>query len=52
MPLLYRSDLRGLDDLRGIVDAMKKMGDQSLIALMMDVRSMVFLKMDGKKGDR
>jgi hypothetical protein len=36
--LLYRNDLRGLDDLRGIVDAMKKMDDQSLIALMMNDR--------------
>jgi hypothetical protein len=34
------------------VDAMRKMGDQSLIALMMDARSMVLQRMDGKKGDR
>jgi hypothetical protein len=50
--LLYRSDLRGRDDLRGIVDAMKKMGDQSLGDPMLDARSMVLQKMDGKKGDR
>jgi hypothetical protein len=50
--LLYRNDLRGLDDLREIVDVMKKMDDLSLVDLMMDARSMVLQKMGGKKDDR
>ncbi len=50
--LLYRSDLRGLDDLREIVDGLRKMGDLSLIDLMMDARWMVLQKMGGKKDDR
>jgi DNA-binding GntR family transcriptional regulator len=50
--LLYRNDLRELDDPHEIVDAMKKMDDQSLIALMMNDRLMVLQRMDGKKDDR
>jgi exosome complex RNA-binding protein Rrp42 (RNase PH superfamily) len=50
--LLYRNDLRELDDLREIVDVMKKMDGQSLIALMMNDRLMVLQRMDGKKDDR
>jgi hypothetical protein len=50
--LLYRNDLRGLDDLREIVDGLRKMGDLSLIDLMMDAHWMVSQKMGGKKDDR
>jgi hypothetical protein len=50
--LLYRNDLRGLDDLREIVDVMKKMDDLSLGDPTMDGRSMVLQKMGGKKDDR
>jgi hypothetical protein len=47
--LLYRNDLRELDDPHEIVDALKKMDGQSLGDPMMDGRSMVFQKTDGKK---
>jgi hypothetical protein len=50
--LLYRNDLRGLDDPHEIVDGQRKMDDQSLIALMMNDRLMVLQRMDGKKDDR
>jgi hypothetical protein len=50
--LLYRNDLRELDDPHEIVDWLRKMDDQSLIALMMDGRLMVLLKLGGKKDDR
>jgi len=50
--LLYRNDLRGLDDLREIVDVMKKMDDLSLGDPTMDGRSMVLQKMGAKKDDR
>jgi hypothetical protein len=50
--LLYRNDLRGLDDLREIVDVMKKMDGQSLGDPMMDGRLMVLQRMDEKKDDR
>jgi hypothetical protein len=45
-------DHRERDDLREIVDAMRKMDGQSLGDPMMDGRSMVFLKTDGKTDGR
>jgi DNA-binding GntR family transcriptional regulator len=50
--LLYRNDLRELDDLHEIVDALKKKDGQSLGDSMKDGRSMVLQKMGGKKDDR
>jgi hypothetical protein len=50
--LLYRNDLRGLDDPHEIVDGQRKMDDLSLVDLMMDDRLMVWQKMGGKKDDR
>ncbi len=49
--LLYRNDLHGLVDHHEIVDAMKKLDGQSLGDPMMDGRSMVLLKMGGRKDD-
>jgi hypothetical protein len=45
-------DHRELDDLREIVDALKKKDGQSLGVPTMDGRSMVLQKMGAKKDDR
>jgi hypothetical protein len=50
--LLYRNDLRELDALHEIVDALKKKDGQSLGVPTMDGRSMILQKMGAKKDDR